>query len=60
MVAAVAGITDIGLGVDANASPRCVRAAKRPPGRSRIRRSDATRSPAAAGSVADLVERSDG
>jgi len=61
MVAAVAGITDIGLGVDAK---RVADLRRRGlvvyPEDMGIRRSDATRSLLAAGSVADLVEWSGG
>ncbi|ANC39034.1 malonate decarboxylase subunit alpha [Hafnia alvei] len=61
MVAAVAGITDIGLGVDAKrvADLRCEGKVVFPEDMG-IRRTDATRSLLAAGSVSDLVEWSDG
>ncbi len=61
MVAAVAGITDVGLGVDAK---RVAELRRRElvvfPEDLGIRRTDATRSLLAAGSVSDLVEWSDG
>lgn len=61
MVAAVAGITDIGLGVDAKRVAALRQSGKVVyPEDIGIRRSDATRSLLAAGSVADLVEWSDG
>ncbi len=61
MVAAVAGITDIGLGVDAKRVAELRREGKVVfPEDLDIRRTDATRSLLAAGSVADLVEWSDG
>ncbi|HBX7698441.1 TPA: malonate decarboxylase subunit alpha [Klebsiella pneumoniae] len=61
MVAAVAGITDIGLGVDAKRVAALRQSGKVVyPEDLGIRRSDATRSLLAAGSVADLVEWSDG
>ncbi len=57
MVAAVAGSLDIAWVWTPNASPRCVRSGQSGlPGKiSGFARSDATRSPLAAGSVADLV-----
>jgi len=61
MVAAVAGITDIGLGVDAArvaALRKCGKVVY--PEDIGIRRADATRSLLAASSVADLVEWSGG
>lgn len=61
MVAAVAGITDIGLGVDAKRVAELRRSGKVVfPEDLGIRRSEATRSLLAAGSVADLVEWSGG
>jgi len=61
MVAAVAGITDIGLGVDAARVAALRKSGKVVyPEDMGIRRSDATRSLLAAGSVADLVEWSGG
>jgi len=61
MVAAVAGITDIGLGVDAKRVADLRREGKVVfPEDIGIRRTDATRSLLAAGSVSDLVEWSDG
>ncbi|AIU72173.1 malonate decarboxylase subunit alpha [Hafnia alvei FB1] len=61
MVAAVAGITDIGLGVDAKRVAELRREGKVVfPEDMGIRRTDATRSLLAAGSVSDLVEWSDG
>ncbi|QHM72405.1 malonate decarboxylase subunit alpha [Mixta intestinalis] len=61
MVAAVAGITDIGLGVDAKRVAQLRREGKIAwPEDLDIRRSEATRSLLAAGSVADLVEWSGG
>ncbi|HCI6402386.1 malonate decarboxylase subunit alpha [Klebsiella variicola] len=61
MVAAVAGITDIGLGVDAKRVAALRQSGKVVyPEDIGIRRGDATRSLLAAGSVADLVEWSDG
>ncbi|MGL5422389.1 malonate decarboxylase subunit alpha [Serratia sp. JSRIV001] len=61
MVAAVAGITDIGLGVDAKRVAELRREGKVVfPEDLDIRRTDATRSLLAAGSVADLVEWSGG
>ncbi|MBV4365329.1 malonate decarboxylase subunit alpha [Erwinia sp. BNK-24-b] len=61
MVAAVAGITDVGLGVDAKRVTDLRRSGKVVfPEDLGIRRADATRSLLAAGSVADLVEWSDG
>jgi malonate decarboxylase alpha subunit len=61
MVAAVAGITDIGLGVDAKRVAELRREGKVVfPEDLDIRRTDATRSLLAAGSVADLVEWSEG
>lgn len=61
MVAAVAGITDIGLGVDAKRVTDLRREGKVVfPEDMGIRRTDATRSLLAAGSVSDLVEWSDG
>ncbi|WP_260513565.1 malonate decarboxylase subunit alpha [Serratia fonticola] len=61
MVAAVAGITDIGLGVDAKRVAELRREGKVVfPEDLDIRRTDASRSLLAAGSVADLVEWSDG
>ncbi|WP_212816119.1 malonate decarboxylase subunit alpha [Erwinia rhapontici] len=61
MVAAVAGITDIGLGVDAKRVQQLRREGKVAfPEDLGIRRTDATRSLLAAGSVADLVEWSGG
>lgn len=61
MVAAVAGITDIGLGVDANRVAELRRDGKVVfPEDLDIRRTDASRSLLAAGSIADLVEWSDG
>lgn len=61
MVAAVAGITDIGLGVDAKRVAQLRREGKVAlPEDLGIRRTDATRSLLAAGSVADLVEWSGG
>ncbi|KAA0264569.1 malonate decarboxylase subunit alpha [Hafnia alvei] len=61
MVAAVAGITDIGLGVDAKRVADLRREGKVVfPEDMGIRRTDATRSLLAAGSVSDLVEWSDG
>ncbi|MDN6651428.1 MAG: malonate decarboxylase subunit alpha [Enterobacterales bacterium] len=61
MVAAVAGITDIGLGVDAKRVADLRREGKVAfPEDMGIRRTDATRSLLAAGSVSDLVEWSDG
>lgn len=57
MVAAVAGITDIGLGVDARRVAELRHSGKVVyPEDIGIRRSDATRSLLAAGSIADLVE----
>ena len=61
MVAAVAGITDIGLGVDAKRVAELRQSGKVVyPEDIGIRRTDATRSLLAAGSVADLVEWSGG
>ncbi len=61
MVAAVAGITDIGLGVDAKRVAELRREGKVVfPEDLDIRRTDASRSLLAAGCVADLVEWSDG
>nr|WP_197931255.1 malonate decarboxylase subunit alpha [Erwinia rhapontici] len=61
MVAAVAGITDIGLGVDAKRVQQLRREGKVAfPEDLGIRRTDATRSLLAAGSVAELVEWSGG
>jgi len=61
MVAAVAGITDIGLGVDAKRVADLRREGKVAfPEDLGIRRTEATRSLLAAGSVAELVEWSDG
>jgi len=61
MVASVAGITDIGLGVDAKRVQQLRREGKVAfPEDIGIRRTDATRSLLAAGSVADLVEWSGG
>lgn len=61
MVAAVAGITDIGLGVDAKRVAELRSSGKVVyPEDMDIRRTDATRSLLAAGSVADLVEWSGG
>lgn len=61
MVAAVAGITDIGLGVDAKRVAQLRREGKVVfPEDLGIRRTDASRSLLAAGSVADLVEWSGG
>lgn len=61
MVAAVAGITDIGLGVDAKRVADLRREGKVVfPEDMGILRTDATRSLLAAGSVSDLVEWSDG
>lgn len=61
MVAAVAGITDIGLGVDAKRVAQLRREGKVAfPEDLGIRRTDANRSLLAAGSVADLVEWSGG
>ncbi len=61
MVAAVAGITDIGLGVDAKRVAQLRREGKVAfPEDLGIRRTEASRSLLAAGSVADLVEWSDG
>lgn len=61
MVAAVAGITDIGLGVDAKRVAELRREGKVVfPEDLDIRRTDASRSLLAAGSVADLVEWSGG
>ena len=61
MVAAVAGITDIGLGVDARRVAELRQSGKVVyPEDMGIRRTDATRSLLAAGSVADLVEWSGG
>ena len=61
MVAAVAGITDIGLGVDAKRVTQLRREGKVAfPEDLDIRRTDARRSLLAAGSVADLVEWSGG
>ncbi|RRZ96937.1 malonate decarboxylase subunit alpha [Erwinia sp. 198] len=61
MVAAVAGITDIGLGVDAKRVANLRREGKVAfPEDLGIRRTEATRSLLAAGSVAELVEWSDG
>ncbi|MEJ5174076.1 malonate decarboxylase subunit alpha, partial [Erwinia sp. MYb416] len=61
MVASVAGITDIGLGVDAKRVQQLRREGKVAfPEDLGIRRTDATRSLLAAGSVADLVEWSGG
>jgi malonate decarboxylase alpha subunit len=61
MVAAVAGITDIGLGVDAKRVAQLRREGKVAfPEDLGIRRTDASRSLLAAGSVADLVEWSGG
>ncbi|MCE9872037.1 malonate decarboxylase subunit alpha [Hafnia alvei] len=61
MVAAVAGITDIGLGVDAKRVADLRREGKVVfPEDMGIRRTDATRSLLAAGNVSDLVEWSDG
>ncbi|UDQ82484.1 malonate decarboxylase subunit alpha [Erwinia rhapontici] len=61
MVAAVAGITDIGLGVDAKRVQQLRREGKVAfPEDLGIRRTDATRSLLTAGSVADLVEWSGG
>lgn len=61
MVAAVAGITDLGLGVDAKRVQQLRREGKVAfPEDLDIRRTDATRSLLAAGSVADLVDWSGG
>ncbi|ROR13396.1 malonate decarboxylase subunit alpha [Erwinia sp. JUb26] len=61
MVAAVAGITDVGLGVDAKRVAQLRREGKVVfPEDLGIRRTDASRSLLAAGSVADLVEWSGG
>ena len=61
MVAAVARITDIGLGVDAKRVAALRQSGKVVyPEDLGIRRSDATRSLLAAGGIADLVEWSDG
>ncbi|MEJ4045591.1 malonate decarboxylase subunit alpha [Erwinia sp. SLM-02] len=61
MVAAVAGITDVGLGVDAKRVAQLRREGKVVfPEDIGIRRTDASRSLLAAGSVADLVEWSGG
>ncbi|MFG1173374.1 malonate decarboxylase subunit alpha [Erwiniaceae bacterium CAU 1747] len=61
MVAAVAGITDVGLGVDVQRVARLRREGKVVfPEDLGIRRTDASRSLLAAGSVADLVEWSGG
>ncbi|AGN86045.1 malonate decarboxylase subunit alpha [Enterobacter sp. R4-368] len=61
MVAAVAGITDIGLGVDAKRVAQLRQSSKVVyPEDMGIRRTDATRSLLAASSVADLVEWSGG
>ncbi|ANI80962.1 MULTISPECIES: malonate decarboxylase subunit alpha [Kosakonia] len=61
MVAAVAGITDIGLGVDAKRVAQLRQSGKVVyPEDMGIRRTDATRSLLAASSVADLVEWSGG
>ena len=61
MVAAVAGITDIGLGADAKRVAQLRREGKVAfPEDLGIRRTDASRSLLAAGSVADLVEWSGG
>ncbi|WP_428944199.1 malonate decarboxylase subunit alpha [Pantoea sp. FN060301] len=61
MVAAVAGITDIGLGVDAKRVAQLRREGKVAfPEDLGIRRTEASRSLLAAGSVADLVEWSGG
>ncbi|MBP2168248.1 malonate decarboxylase alpha subunit [Erwinia toletana] len=61
MVAAVAGITDIGLGVDAGRVAQLRREGKVAfPEDLGIRRTEASRSLLAAGSVADLVEWSGG
>lgn len=61
MVAAVAGITDIGLGVDAQRVAKLRQEGKIAwPEDLGIRRSEASRSLLAAGSVADLVEWSGG
>lgn len=61
MVAAVAGITDIGLGVDAGRVAQLRREGKVAfPEDLAIRRTEASRSLLAAGSVADLVEWSGG
>jgi len=61
MVAAVAGITDIGLGVDAKRVAELRQSGKVVyPEDMGIRRTDATRSLLAAGSVSDLVEWSGG
>lgn len=61
MVAAVAGITDIGLGVDAKRVAELRREGKVVfPEDMGIRRTDATRSLLAAGSISDLVEWSGG
>ncbi|WP_455811420.1 malonate decarboxylase subunit alpha [Pseudomonas graminis] len=61
MVAAVAGITDIGLGVDAKRVQQLRREGKVAfPEDLDIRRTDATRSLLAAGSVSDLVDWSGG
>ncbi|MBK0032439.1 malonate decarboxylase subunit alpha [Erwinia sp. S43] len=61
MVAAVAGITDVGLGVDAQRVAKLRREGKVVfPEDIGIRRTDASRSLLAAGSVADLVEWSGG
>lgn len=61
MVAAVAGITDIGLGVDAARVADLRKSGKVVyPEDMGIRRSDATRALLAAGSIADLVEWSGG
>lgn len=61
MVAAVAGITDIGLGVDAKRVAELRREGKVVfPEDIGIRRTDATRSLLAAGSISDLVEWSGG
>ncbi|RWR01360.1 malonate decarboxylase subunit alpha [[Pantoea] beijingensis] len=61
MVAAVAGITDVGLGVDAKRVAKLRREGKVAlPEDLSIRRTEASRSLLAAGSVADLVEWSGG
>ena len=61
MVAAVAGITDVGLGVDAKRVAQLRREGKVAyPEDLGIRRTDASRSLLAAGSVADLVDWSGG
>ena len=56
----MAGITDIGLGVDAKRVAELRQSGRYYPEDMGIRRTDATRSLLAAGSVADLVEWSGG